>query len=106
MGWLDETTSGELARGTDSPRRPARRCRKCGAVEQEREVMDTEHRWRKEGRRPAMVGLVRSFLMLKCRFMNGRGVNGFSIVSSSAPTQQQPSNPPSTVMANMQEEIS
>jgi hypothetical protein len=26
-----------------------RRCRKCGAVEQERDVLDREYRWRKEG---------------------------------------------------------
>lgn len=27
-------------------------CRKCGAIEQEREVMDSVYRWRKEGPPP------------------------------------------------------
>ncbi len=31
-------------------------CKKCGAVEQEREVVESLHRWRKEGPPPADEG--------------------------------------------------
>lgn len=34
------------------------KCKKCGAVEQEREVMDSIYRWKKDGPPPAEEGWI------------------------------------------------